>query len=149
MTETDLRLLSRNAVAYETYAKQLFFLGFGLPLWTPEERMEAGDVLLGDVGILQDGSFHRLFNARLPLQHSLNTCYGTPDASLSSYFSLMPQHKYDVDSISPCVIYSQSTQLMAQNTIELHMRGSPLGQVVKKRSPFPNLQAPSSYITSS
>ncbi|KAH9915535.1 uncharacterized protein B0H18DRAFT_1124858 [Fomitopsis serialis] len=47
------------------YARQLFPLGKGYPLWYPEprEESEAGKVHLGDVGYLHRGAFVRLFNA--------------------------------------------------------------------------------------
>ncbi|OCH91317.1 hypothetical protein OBBRIDRAFT_792365 [Obba rivulosa] len=65
---------------YAIYARQLLPLGFGMPLWNPEQGTDSGDVFIGDVGFLEDGGFHRVFNARLPLSHTLNRAHGTPYA---------------------------------------------------------------------
>lgn len=40
------------------YARHLLGLQQGYPLWNPE----AGEVEIGDVGFLKDGTFHRMFN---------------------------------------------------------------------------------------
>ncbi|EMD35059.1 hypothetical protein CERSUDRAFT_75366 [Gelatoporia subvermispora B] len=62
------------------YAEQLFPLGFGMPVWIPEPCLDTGDVIIGDVGFLEGGRFHRVFNARLPSSHILNRAHGTPYA---------------------------------------------------------------------
>ena len=46
----------------EIYASQLVSLGYGHPLWYPEPA-QAGEILIGDVGYIDDGKFFRLFNA--------------------------------------------------------------------------------------
>ncbi|KAI0744883.1 hypothetical protein C8Q76DRAFT_688166 [Earliella scabrosa] len=42
------------------YARELFSLGYGYPMWCPEPCPR--EIRLGDVGYLRDGQFHILFN---------------------------------------------------------------------------------------
>ena len=48
-------------VHYTNYAKDLFALGFGYPLWIPDS-IARRKVEIGAVGWLQDGGFRTLFN---------------------------------------------------------------------------------------
>lgn len=52
---------NRVMPAYRTYAEQLIVHHHGHPLWIPEPR-NFGEVQVGDVGYLAEGSFYRLFN---------------------------------------------------------------------------------------
>ena len=52
-------------IACEVYTRLMQQLGYGYPLWEPEPT-HSGEVLVGDVGYIQDGGFYRLFNATLP-----------------------------------------------------------------------------------
>jgi hypothetical protein len=56
------------SVAAQVYAEQLISKGHGFPLWYPD----IGEVHLGDVGYIWDGSFTRLFNVTLPPEHPIN-----------------------------------------------------------------------------
>lgn len=62
---------------WDVYAEQLVQRGRGFPLWHPEP-MDAGGVLIGDVGFLYEGQFHRVFNATLPADDPINSG-GVPD----------------------------------------------------------------------
>ncbi|OCH91338.1 hypothetical protein OBBRIDRAFT_834299 [Obba rivulosa] len=62
---------------HHAYAEHLFSLGFGLPLWQPYP-IEPSDNLLGNVGYVRDGIFHRLFNAMLSGDRESNVATGTP-----------------------------------------------------------------------
>lgn len=53
------------------YASELAPRGRGTPLWYPEPS-ESGEVEIGDVGFLQDGGFHRLFNITVDETHPFN-----------------------------------------------------------------------------
>lgn len=53
------------------YADQLVGKGYGLPLWQPDPPRE-GEIQIGDVGVLDDGRFIRLFNAMQNARHILN-----------------------------------------------------------------------------
>ena len=53
------------------YADQLLPLGHGLPLWYPEPS-HLGEVGIGDVGFLETGHFHRLFNVMRSSEHPSN-----------------------------------------------------------------------------
>lgn len=64
---------------WEVYAESLFPLGYGHPLWIPEPSQEFGEVRIGDVGYLDDGRFHFLFNCMLPGDDPVNV-RGTPGA---------------------------------------------------------------------
>lgn len=47
----------------DVYAERLFPVGYGHPLWVPELELSTGrEVLIGDVGFLQQGLFMPLFN---------------------------------------------------------------------------------------
>ena len=59
------------------YAEELSRKGRGIPLWYPEPS-PAGEVQIGDVGILFNGAFHRLFNVRFDGKHPWNP-QGVPD----------------------------------------------------------------------
>lgn len=63
--------------SWDVYAEQLFRLGHGYPLWDPEPTKH-GEVLIGDVGFINEGAFYRLFNATVAADDSLNR-YGVPD----------------------------------------------------------------------
>ncbi|KAH9837873.1 WD40-repeat-containing domain protein [Rhodofomes roseus] len=55
--------MNAGPAASEVYAQQLFKLALGYPLWEPEPKNGQGEVLIGDVGYLNQGGFYRLFNA--------------------------------------------------------------------------------------
>ncbi|RDX40538.1 hypothetical protein OH76DRAFT_1366095 [Lentinus brumalis] len=65
-------------LACDVYTKLLFRRGHGYPLWEPEPT-KAGEVLVGDVGYILEGSFYRLFNATLPAGHAVHQQWGVPD----------------------------------------------------------------------
>ncbi|KAI0742978.1 hypothetical protein C8Q80DRAFT_1259448 [Daedaleopsis nitida] len=64
---------------WDIYAKELWPLGYGHPLWGPEPCMDFGAVHLGDIGYLQKGHFCFLFNAMLPADDPLNAQRGVPE----------------------------------------------------------------------
>ncbi|RPD58796.1 hypothetical protein L226DRAFT_539425 [Lentinus tigrinus ALCF2SS1-7] len=66
-------------LACDVYTKLMFHRGHGYPLWEPEPT-KSGEVLIGDVGYVLEGSFYRLFNATLPADHAIHERYGVPDA---------------------------------------------------------------------
>ncbi|KZT65351.1 hypothetical protein DAEQUDRAFT_768920 [Daedalea quercina L-15889] len=88
-----------------TYANQLIGMGYGYPLWDPEP--ERGEVLIGDVGFLVKGRFHRLFNPTLPSDHEVNRFCGVPDVFEELK---IPDHLYShkVSAISAETICSKS-----------------------------------------
>lgn len=51
-----------HSLAAQVYADQLRSLRHGEPLWQPEPS-KRGEVRIGDVGFVNDGRFHLLFNA--------------------------------------------------------------------------------------
>lgn len=57
--------------AAQVYAEELSAAGYGVPLWRPSPT-ESGQVLIGDVGYLEDGGWYRLFNATLPPSDPIN-----------------------------------------------------------------------------
>lgn len=77
-----------SITAPDVYAQQLFRLGYGYPLWNPEPPR--GEVLVGDVGFISDGSFYRVFNATKSETDPENG-FGVPDGyepfSLTTDFS--------------------------------------------------------------
>ncbi|KAI0352433.1 WD40 repeat-like protein [Trametes cingulata] len=67
-----------DIAAYNVYAKQLFPLKKGYPLWHPEHT-KFGEIQIGDVGYYRGGGFFRLFNAILPADEPSQQKYGVPD----------------------------------------------------------------------
>jgi hypothetical protein len=63
--------------AAEVYARQFISKGYGMPLWQPEPT-KFGEVLIGDIGFLQNGCFYRLFNATKPSDDPINRYCGVP-----------------------------------------------------------------------
>ena len=63
---------------WDIYAKQLFPLGHGFPLWVPEPDLNAAEVMLGDVGWTREGGFLQLFNA-MKSEDQQPMRYGVPD----------------------------------------------------------------------
>ena len=62
---------------WDLYARQLFPLGYGHPLWHPEP--DGGrEVMLGDVGWFENGAFYPLFNSLHSTADALNEANGTP-----------------------------------------------------------------------
>lgn len=67
------------SLAAHVYAEQLLPRGHGYPLWFPEpSATQLGDIRIGDVGYVWDGSFFRLFNITLPEDHPTNKKHGVP-----------------------------------------------------------------------
>ena len=65
---------------YNIYAKQLFPMRHGYPLWHPEIERDRGlEVQIGDVGYLHEGVFIRIFNATLPREHPDHARFGVPN----------------------------------------------------------------------
>lgn len=50
------------AAAYDVYATQLYSVGEGLALYEPDPAGRYDRIRNGDVGFVQRGFFHRLFN---------------------------------------------------------------------------------------
>ncbi|KZT19859.1 hypothetical protein NEOLEDRAFT_1077003 [Neolentinus lepideus HHB14362 ss-1] len=65
-------------MAANVYAKQLLGLGHGHALWEPNPGKEYRQVEIGDVGFIQAGFFHRLFNILLP-GHDPSQKWGVPE----------------------------------------------------------------------
>lgn len=82
--------------AADVYAEQLSPSGYGYPLWFPEPH--DGEILLGDVGYIHDGSFVRLFNVTLPDTHPANR-NGVPDGFVPLKFH--PRYSYTQDHFLP------------------------------------------------
>lgn len=71
--------MDAHTPAYAVYADQLIHLGHGHPLWQPEPPEKLGEVQIGDVGVLQEGCFYRLFNAMYSHDDPINIESGVPD----------------------------------------------------------------------
>ena len=65
-------------VDYDIYARELWYLGHGHPMWGPEPSLAFGEVRLGDVGYLQEGDFLFLFNCMQDAHDPVNK-RGVPD----------------------------------------------------------------------
>ncbi|KAH9843617.1 WD40-repeat-containing domain protein [Rhodofomes roseus] len=107
--------------AADVYAEQLFRLGHGYPLWDPDPPK--GEVLIGDVGFIADGSFHRVFNATKPGDDPANRT-GVPDGykpfTLTSEFSNVKK----VGALAPGALCSRTIR---QLQVELSASGHGVG----------------------
>ncbi|SRR5258708_2197006 len=65
---------------YDIFREQLAFEypSYGYALWVPSPRKPNRPVQVGDVGFINEGKFHRLFNALLPAGDPSHE-YGVPD----------------------------------------------------------------------
>jgi hypothetical protein len=62
------------------YREQLTSLYHGHALWEPSPiRTLYDQVTIGDVGYVNEGFFHRMFNVTLPWNHASNNRLGEPD----------------------------------------------------------------------
>ena len=55
------------------------FSAYGHALWEPGPGNLYPAVEVGDVGYIQEGKFHRLFNALLPAEDESHVDFGVPD----------------------------------------------------------------------
>lgn len=94
------------------YARQLFPLSYGHPLWGPEPCLTFGEVQLGDVGFLKDGHFSLLFNAIQSADHPVNSLRGVPEG-----FRVLdvPEHmiKRRPNEITQPLLHSKSLQAVS------------------------------------
>lgn len=64
----------------DVYHAELRKLGHGLPIYEPDPAGQYDKVRVGDVGYVDRfGFFHRIFNAFLPQDDTINLQYGTPN----------------------------------------------------------------------
>ncbi|KAI9510675.1 hypothetical protein F5148DRAFT_542386 [Russula earlei] len=65
---------------FNVYRQQLTSLHHGLALWQPNPIENLYDeVSIGDVGYIEDGFFHRMFNVTLPWDDPSNTRLDEPE----------------------------------------------------------------------
>lgn len=105
--------------AVTVFQEQLVPLGHGIPLWFPEpdSNVDCGEILVGDVGYLRDGSFFRFFNATLPADDPINSSIGVPEdferlVLPSHHFQKRPHYL----PANPNVICSASVSRREANT---------------------------------
>ena len=98
--------------AADVYAEQLISRRHGLPLWQPEPT-KFGEVLIGDVGFVQNGCFYRLFNATKLACDPINAQCGVPrDFVPLRYNETALLHTVD-DYLPPGPLYSASMRRIA------------------------------------
>ncbi|EKM49200.1 uncharacterized protein PHACADRAFT_33578 [Phanerochaete carnosa HHB-10118-sp] len=88
------------------YAAQLRNHGHGEPLWQPEPS-KYGEVLIGDVGFIEDGCFYRLFNCTLAADDPINSGFvphGYVPLEYNEWALLQTRENY----LPPKPIYSKS-----------------------------------------
>ena len=80
-------------VKFEIYCQQLLCLGHGLALYEPDPAGEYDKVRVGDVGHMDKGGFHRLFNVFYTEEHDANRL-GVPEGfePVSSTFNETYMH---------------------------------------------------------
>lgn len=97
------------AASEEVYAKELFKLSKGYPLWQPEATEDDIEVELGDVGYLDKGCFCRLFNACRERDDPLNNKpHHVPDDFQK--FTVEMQPKRNNNAVDPGAMISKSVK---------------------------------------
>ncbi|EKM59339.1 uncharacterized protein PHACADRAFT_136937 [Phanerochaete carnosa HHB-10118-sp] len=99
----------------DVYAQELRRHGHGEPLWFPEPVVKFGEVLIGDVGYLDDGGFYRLFNVLRPADDPINV-RGVPKGFVPlEYDEYRFLHTTD-NFLASNPIYSQSMSCVSAGT---------------------------------
>ena len=98
--------MSHKTASY-IYAQELRGHRLGEPLWQPEPREGDGEVLLGDVGVIEDGRFCRLFNVTRPSNDPVNKSGVPPGFKVLDYNQEALIEKND-DYLGPHPIHSKS-----------------------------------------
>jgi len=103
---------------WNVYLEQLSSLYRGIPLWEPEPVKDYYDkVSIGDVGYVYEGSFHRMFNVKLPWDDPINQKISkNPPGN----YKAMDPDQFDIhttrfkkgDYYSPKVVRYQNTEYM-------------------------------------
>ncbi|TBU36612.1 hypothetical protein BD309DRAFT_1024197 [Dichomitus squalens] len=89
-----------SRTAWDLYAKQLWPLCYGHPLWIPEPSIQGRETLIGDVGWLKNGGFRPLSHSMKPAEHPLNAAKKVP----SGFRMFGPEHisideKYEIHQL--------------------------------------------------
>lgn len=98
--------------AAEVYAAQLLTRRLGWPLWQPEPT-KFGEVLIGDVGFVQNGCFYRLFNALRPADDPVNALCGVPPDFVPLQYNETALLHTVHDYLPPGPLYSSSVRHVA------------------------------------
>ncbi|KAI1785775.1 hypothetical protein LXA43DRAFT_104153 [Ganoderma leucocontextum] len=95
------------AEPWAVYAKELFPVGFGYPLWKPEPASTDGrEIFIGDVGWLKEGEFRALFNSIRDADHPVNQDLDVPRDFQVFYPPNLSIGK--ADRITQQMVFSQS-----------------------------------------
>lgn len=89
------------------FAEQLVGRGHGLPLWRPEPT-KFGEVLIGDVGFVDEGAFYRLFNAMRRQDDPINR-RGVPEEFVVLSVNLDDLLHTDEEYLSPGPVHTATT----------------------------------------
>ena len=89
------------------FAEQLRNHGHGEPLCQPEPT-QYGEVLIGDVGFIEDGCFYRLLNCTLPEDDPVNADLGVPHGFSPLQFNKRALLQTKEHYLPPKPIYSKS-----------------------------------------
>ena len=100
--------------AYELYARLLFPLGYGYPLWSFSGDDNDGPTRVGDVGRLLRGGFHKLFNTMEVIPDRTSTSTATSNSESDSGLGPPSPCTYpeDFEPLSASGLYiSQGTRI--------------------------------------
>ena len=104
--------------AWDLYAKQLWPLCYGHPLWIPEPGMRGRETMVGDVGWLKNGGFRPLFHSMRPEDDPLNAEKGVP-----SGFRMFDPERVSIDQRYDILQEKRSSQgilnLQASSDIQI------------------------------
>lgn len=100
--------------AAAVYAEQLSSQSLGHPLWFPEPT-KAGETQIGDVGYIENGQFHRLFNITVAADHQWNAYVGVPEGFAP--IDIPEYHRQRKSNyLSPGLLGSQSVKALEVGT---------------------------------
>lgn len=110
-----LALSTMTSSSADVYAQELRRHRHGEPLWFPEPVVKSGELLIGDVGYLDNGGFYRLFNVPHPVDDPINA-RGVPKGFIPlEYDEYRFLHTTD-NFLAPIPIYSQSMSCVSAGT---------------------------------
>ncbi|GJE89856.1 Zn(II)2Cys6 transcription factor [Phanerochaete sordida] len=131
-----------------TYAEQLRCHGHGEPLWQPEPS-QYGEVLIGDVGFIEDGCFYRLFNCTLEASDPVNAEFGVPDGYVPLKLNTRAFVQTRENYLPPKPIYSKSISQFKANVGATASKGISVSYTFECRNQAGAILVPGADVTMS
>ncbi|TBU45946.1 hypothetical protein BD309DRAFT_955063 [Dichomitus squalens] len=114
---------------WHIYAEQLFWAGYGYPLWVPDG--EGGEPFIGDVGWMRQGEFRPLFNSREDAEDPIHFDKGVPQN-----FTVLDRLKLGVTGKDHLIKHQfVCGQNLRQKVLKGPKRRSPVGYAFDQEGP--------------